>query len=105
MHYYLFFNHQNISYNTFKINDFLKAKLPKLEIDDEYDILAKIVKKYIIYRLYKTNNTNVPCITFLKDKNTKDPKIYSKSFPKEFQIEKTTNKNRYPLYKKMKSVS
>ena len=74
------------------------AELPKRDLNDEKGSLAKIVMKHMVHKLYSKHNPNVVCITPPKRGNPKDPKIYSKKFPKLFMPKITTNKNRYPLY-------
>lgn len=82
MHYLLFLNYHNILYNTFKIVNFIKVELPEPEIDNEDNRLAKIIKKYIVYRLCGMSNTNAPYISLLKSGNSRNTKIYNKDFSK-----------------------
>lgn len=71
--------------DLFKINDFVKAKLPRPKINYEQRILAKIAKKHVVNRFLNGQNANVFFMTLPKSRNYKDPKIYGKYFPKSFQ--------------------
>lgn len=59
----------------------------------------------MVQKLFGTNNTNISFIIFLKSGNFRNSKIYSKDFPKQFQLETIINKNRYLLNKKTERVS
>ncbi len=47
---FYFFNYYNIPYYIIEIINFIKIKLLKPEINDKDNILAKIIKKYIVYK-------------------------------------------------------
>lgn len=84
MHYFFSLNYNNTLYNFFEINNFIKTELFGPDINNEKDILAKIDKKYMIYRLCDSYDSNLPYLIVPKDKNTKNLKIYDKSYPKLF---------------------
>lgn len=58
-----FFKYYKILYNIYKINNFIKIKLFKLNINNNKNILTKNIKKYMFYRSYKINNINTFVIT------------------------------------------
>lgn len=89
----------------FQINDIIKIELPGPDNNDEEELLAKIVKEHIIYRVYGSHDDNAFSITTPKDRNSRDLKLYGKRFLKPYESETIANENDYCLYKKTKDVS
>lgn len=73
-------------YDTFEINDFIKAKLLRLDIDNNKSTPAKIIKMYIINGLYGTRDVKALCITSPKDGKPKDLKVVINIFQNHFNL-------------------